>query len=181
LFLGGRLDVEVNEFLTIDDRDAEFLGLRRIEKHAFHVCSHARAGRHDKSRRLGRRANGFAGAVASVWDDGLGQRVDDLSDATLPKAMATRFKPVWCAKNVLRQSSIAASGERHTRAMQKSGIAGAVENAGGRSFFPMPGRGSRKSHRVTRCRQRHRSTPRRSFVSPGTPSADGKARALYWK
>ena len=31
LFLGGRLDVQVNQFLTIDDRDAEFLGLRRIE------------------------------------------------------------------------------------------------------------------------------------------------------
>ena len=31
LFLVGRFDVEVNQFLTIDDRDAEFLGLRRIE------------------------------------------------------------------------------------------------------------------------------------------------------
>ena len=36
LFLGGRFDVEVNQLLTIDDRDAEFLGLRRIEKHALH-------------------------------------------------------------------------------------------------------------------------------------------------
>ena len=36
LFFGGRFDVEVNKFLTIDDRDAEFLGLRRIEKHALH-------------------------------------------------------------------------------------------------------------------------------------------------
>jgi len=30
-FLGSRFDVEVDQFLTIDDRDAEFLGLRRIE------------------------------------------------------------------------------------------------------------------------------------------------------
>ena len=41
LFLGGRFDVEVDQLLTIDDRDAEFLGLRRIEQHAFHVCSRA--------------------------------------------------------------------------------------------------------------------------------------------
>ena len=36
LFLGGQFDVEVNEFLTIDNRDTEFLGLCRIEQHAFH-------------------------------------------------------------------------------------------------------------------------------------------------
>jgi hypothetical protein len=43
LFLGGRFDVEVNEFLAIDDRDAEFLGLRRIEQHAFHCFALPRA------------------------------------------------------------------------------------------------------------------------------------------
>ena len=53
LFLGGRFDVEVDQFLTINDRDAEFLGLRRIEQHAFHVCSRARAG-HDEFVRIGR-------------------------------------------------------------------------------------------------------------------------------
>jgi hypothetical protein len=37
LFLGGRFDVEVDQFLAIDDRDAQFFGLRRIEQHAFHV------------------------------------------------------------------------------------------------------------------------------------------------
>ena len=43
LFLGGRLDVEVNEFLTINNRDTEFFGLCRIEKHALHVlCAPAR-------------------------------------------------------------------------------------------------------------------------------------------
>ena len=36
-FLGGRFDVKVDQPLAIDNRDAEFLGLRRIEKHAFHV------------------------------------------------------------------------------------------------------------------------------------------------
>ena len=36
LFLGGRFNVEVNQFLSIDNGDAEFFGLRRIEKHALH-------------------------------------------------------------------------------------------------------------------------------------------------
>src|SRR6266850_836057 len=46
LFLGGRFDVEVNEFLAFDDRDTEFLGLCRIEKHALHcsILPRARAG-----------------------------------------------------------------------------------------------------------------------------------------
>ena len=36
LFLGGRFNVQVNQFLTIDNGDTEFFGLCRIEKHAFH-------------------------------------------------------------------------------------------------------------------------------------------------
>ena len=36
LFLGGRFNVEVNKFLTIDNGDTEFFGLCRIEEHAFH-------------------------------------------------------------------------------------------------------------------------------------------------
>jgi hypothetical protein len=36
LFLGGRFNVEVNEFLTINNGDTEFLGLCRVKKHAFH-------------------------------------------------------------------------------------------------------------------------------------------------
>jgi hypothetical protein len=38
LFLRGRFNVEVYEFLAIDNRDTEFLGLCRIEEHALH-CS----------------------------------------------------------------------------------------------------------------------------------------------
>src|SRR5437660_9168758 len=46
LFLCGRFDVEVYEFLAFDDRDTEFLGLCRIEKHALHCFySPARTGR----------------------------------------------------------------------------------------------------------------------------------------
>jgi hypothetical protein len=37
LFLAGRFDVEVDQFLTVDDRDTEFLGLCRVEQHALHV------------------------------------------------------------------------------------------------------------------------------------------------
>ena len=46
LFLGGRFDVEVYQFLAFDDRDTEFLGLCRIEKHALHcsILPRARAG-----------------------------------------------------------------------------------------------------------------------------------------
>ena len=47
LFLGGRFDVKVNQFLTIDYRDPEFLGLGRIEKHALH-CIVSRARGQDK-------------------------------------------------------------------------------------------------------------------------------------
>ena len=36
LFLGGRFNVEINEFLTIDNGDTEFFRLCRIEEHAFH-------------------------------------------------------------------------------------------------------------------------------------------------
>ena len=36
-FLGGGFDVEVDQFLTIDDCDAQFLSLRRVEKHALHL------------------------------------------------------------------------------------------------------------------------------------------------
>jgi hypothetical protein len=36
LLLVGGFDVEVDQLLTIDDRDAQLFGLRRIEQHAFH-------------------------------------------------------------------------------------------------------------------------------------------------
>jgi hypothetical protein len=36
LFLGGRFNVQVNEFLTINNGNTEFLGLCRVKKHAFH-------------------------------------------------------------------------------------------------------------------------------------------------
>ena len=36
LFAPGRLDVDVDQFLTIDDGDAQFFLLRRVEQHAFH-------------------------------------------------------------------------------------------------------------------------------------------------
>ena len=36
LFLGGRFNVEIDEFLTIDNGDTEFFRLCRIEEHAFH-------------------------------------------------------------------------------------------------------------------------------------------------
>ena len=42
LFPGGRFNVEVNQFLTIDNGDTEFLGLCRIEQHAFHSCAPVR-------------------------------------------------------------------------------------------------------------------------------------------
>src|SRR5258708_7547054 len=46
LFLRRRFDVEVYELLAFDDRDTEFLGLCRIEKHALHcsILPRARAG-----------------------------------------------------------------------------------------------------------------------------------------
>ena len=37
LFLGGRFNVEVNEFLTIDNGDTKFFGLCRVKEHAFHI------------------------------------------------------------------------------------------------------------------------------------------------
>jgi hypothetical protein len=39
LFLAGGFDVEVDEFLTVDDCDPEFLRLGRVEKHSLHRCS----------------------------------------------------------------------------------------------------------------------------------------------
>ena len=42
LFLGGRFNVEVNEFLTINNGDTEFFGLCRVKEHAFHLWAPAR-------------------------------------------------------------------------------------------------------------------------------------------
>ncbi|EXI92278.1 MAG: hypothetical protein AW12_00687 [Candidatus Accumulibacter sp. BA-94] len=36
LLLVGRFDVQVNEFLTVDDGDTQLLGLCRVEQHSFH-------------------------------------------------------------------------------------------------------------------------------------------------
>ena len=46
LFFRGRFNVEVNQFLTIDNGDTEFFGLCRIKQHALHcfVLPRARAG-----------------------------------------------------------------------------------------------------------------------------------------
>src|SRR5216117_2732929 len=46
LLFCGRFDVEVYQLLALDDRDTEFLGLCRIEKHALHssILPRARAG-----------------------------------------------------------------------------------------------------------------------------------------
>ncbi len=38
LFLGGHLDVEVQENLAIGDGDAQLFGLSRVDQHAFHCC-----------------------------------------------------------------------------------------------------------------------------------------------
>ena len=53
LFLGGGFDVEVDQFLAIDDRHPELLGLGGIEQHAFHVLSLAQcaAGSGGEARR----------------------------------------------------------------------------------------------------------------------------------
>jgi hypothetical protein len=37
LFLVGGFDVEIDQFLALDNGDAEFLRLRRVEQHTFHV------------------------------------------------------------------------------------------------------------------------------------------------
>jgi len=55
LFASGRLDVEVDQLLTIDDGDAQLFGLRRIEQHALHlILPRARAGCGVRSRADGR-------------------------------------------------------------------------------------------------------------------------------
>jgi len=36
LFLAGGFDVEIDQFLTVDDGDAQLFSLRRIKQHAFH-------------------------------------------------------------------------------------------------------------------------------------------------
>jgi hypothetical protein len=42
LFLGGRLNVQVNQFLTVDNGNTEFLGLCCVKQHAFHRWAPAR-------------------------------------------------------------------------------------------------------------------------------------------
>ena len=43
LLLAGGLDVEVDQFLAVDDGDAQLFGLRRVEQHAFHCFSFPRS------------------------------------------------------------------------------------------------------------------------------------------
>ena len=43
LFPGGRLDVEVDQFLSFDDGDAQFFLLGRVKQHAFHLVVLLRA------------------------------------------------------------------------------------------------------------------------------------------
>ena len=80
LFL-GRLDIKVDELLAIDDGDAEFLGLRRVEQHALHSCSPARAAGRTKpdesrSQARGRRARKVcAGCVSESHQCGAYRRL----------------------------------------------------------------------------------------------------------
>ena len=37
LFFCGRLNVKVNEFLTINNGDTKFFGLCRVKQHTFHI------------------------------------------------------------------------------------------------------------------------------------------------
>ena len=68
LFLARGFDVEVDEFLAIDDGDAQFFRLRRVDQHAFHVIfpsanlGGGRAGKADGAR--DRRAPGSNGRRA---------------------------------------------------------------------------------------------------------------------
>ncbi|MPM97689.1 hypothetical protein SDC9_144866 [bioreactor metagenome] len=56
LFLGGGFNVEIDQFLTIDNGDTEFFRLCRIEEHAFHCF---RAPAHSSARQR----NALAGSV----------------------------------------------------------------------------------------------------------------------
>ena len=71
LFLGGGFDVEVDELLAIDNRDAQLFGLRRVKQHAFHYRLLPRSTTRDgqtSPTALGRGAdqiNGVAGACGT--------------------------------------------------------------------------------------------------------------------
>jgi hypothetical protein len=51
LFLVSGLNVEVDQFLAFDNGDAEFLRLRRVEQHTFHVSPQRSRAPGDKPRR----------------------------------------------------------------------------------------------------------------------------------
>jgi hypothetical protein len=71
LFLGGGLNVEINQFLTIDNGDTEFFRLCRIEEHAFHLFSGSSARKHAATKRPGRQRLSVIG-LRHVWDEGKG-------------------------------------------------------------------------------------------------------------
>ena len=41
LFASGGFDIDVDQFLTVDDRDAQFFLLRSVKQHAFHFYNSA--------------------------------------------------------------------------------------------------------------------------------------------
>ncbi len=43
LFLASGFDIQVNELLPIDDRNAQFFRLRCVKQHPFHICIFSRA------------------------------------------------------------------------------------------------------------------------------------------
>jgi 23S rRNA pseudouridine955/2504/2580 synthase len=132
-FAGG-FDVEVNQFLTIDDGDAQLFGLRRIEQHAFHVCSRALAG-HDNSRS----PHGMQGRnTKTCWKYGIDMSANRkwLSElfcgCLMPVIDLFRFDlhhSIVCVFAARNSSNIASSsGERNTlwvagKSVQKTGIA----------------------------------------------------------
>src|SRR6185437_12566191 len=72
LFLARRLDVQVDQLLAIDDRDPEFFGLGRVEKHAFHFCAFSRARNTEEGPRIlkrgpGRRFSSEVGSWSRHW------------------------------------------------------------------------------------------------------------------
>jgi len=68
-FFCGRFDIEVDQFLTVHDCDAQFLGLRRVEKHALHLCrspaQYTRAGRTARTIALSGIRSDWVGLLSS--------------------------------------------------------------------------------------------------------------------
>ena len=65
------LDIQVVQFLAIDQGDAHLFGLRRVDQHAFHLCESLNTGANRRTTPAGANRQDGAGQLRGIWTGGM--------------------------------------------------------------------------------------------------------------